>query len=639
MSSDRARISYDAGQLYRSVVMQQGRVTLEADWNEAQHIASEEAREEALDFVGPAGTPDDGYAISIPGGLDPFDFQIGPGTMYVGGERAFLPATIQYSAQPDWLDKANDPDFVPVGEPQTGSDYVFLFLREQEVGAVEDFDLKDVALGGPDSAQRTRLIQHIERTPISASDCASAFDQMMTNWTSQGLTFDKPTMRLLSNASLKVGFIDSGGTASPCDPVAKGGYLGADNQLIRVQISDPDPEGGRNTLLWGLDDASFMYRVDVVDPNTIKLQAAPIDAEHQPRVGQAVELLMAGAQLGNGEFVAAPTGFVVTLTIAYNPDARTISLPTAIPAIYGTGNPADPHPPRVFLRVWEQQLPVTANSPVVLGDTGVEVTLQSSDGGFHKGFFWMFAVRPNTPQQVYPERYLAGPQPPDGPREWACPLAVINWLGAAPAPVTSTSPPVVQPIIDDCRQRFNNLVELTSGLVSQVLARGSYGRDILLHNGDTLTGSDLARGLRVLLNRGIDPASATGAACFVSLELPYVVSLELPYVVEQQTVGFQPIILGASVIANRSTVIAWNPVPSTQRYLANLANQLPTGTGRLLARLTVKRDFLQLANRTADATAQANLFPPPRADFSMWFQVQPSGAYGSASLGIGGSLI
>jgi hypothetical protein len=631
MSSDRARISNDAGQLYRSVVMQQGRVTLEADWNEAQYIASEETRQEALHFVGPVGTPDDGYAISIPNGLVPFDFQIGPGTMYVGGVRAFLPAAIQYSAQPDWLDKANDPDFTPVRAPQTGRDYVFLFLGEQEVGAVEDFDLKDAALGGPDSAQRTRLIQHIERTPTNASDCASALDQLITNWTSQGLTFDRLTMRLLSNSSLEVSFVEIGGTASPCDPVAKGGYLGADNQLIRVQISDPDPQTGVNRLLWGFDNASFMYRVDVVDPNTIKLQTAPIDAEHQPRVGQTVELLMAGAQLSNGEFVAAPSGFVVTLTTAYNPDTKTISLPTPIPAIYGTGNSADPHPPRVFLRVWEQQLPFTPATALALGDTGVEVTLQSSAGGFHKGFFWMFAVRPSTPQQVYPERYLAGAQPPDGPREWACPLAVINWLGAAPAPVTSTSPPVVQPIIDDCRQRFNNLVELTSGLVSQVLARGSYGRDILLHNGDTLTGSDLARGLRVLLNRGIDPASATGAACFVSLELPYVV--------EQQTVGFQPIILGASVIANRSTVIAWNPVPSTQRYLANLANQLPTGTGRLLARLTVKRDFLQLANRTADATAQANLFPPPRADFSMWFQVQPSGPYGSASLGIGGSLI
>ena len=64
MGSDRARVSYDEKQQYRSVVMQQGRVTLEADWNEAQQISTEETRKEALDFVGPAGTPDDGYRIN-----------------------------------------------------------------------------------------------------------------------------------------------------------------------------------------------------------------------------------------------------------------------------------------------------------------------------------------------------------------------------------------------------------------------------------------------------------------------------------------------------------------------------------------------------------------------------------------------
>jgi uncharacterized protein DUF6519 len=99
MSSDRARISYDPRQQYRSVVMQQGRVTLEADWNESQDIASEEGRAEALDVVGPSGTPDNGYAVSVPSGLAPFDFEVGPGTMYVGGVRAFLPSAVDYSSQ------------------------------------------------------------------------------------------------------------------------------------------------------------------------------------------------------------------------------------------------------------------------------------------------------------------------------------------------------------------------------------------------------------------------------------------------------------------------------------------------------------------------------------------------------------
>src|SRR5215207_1719449 len=92
MGSDRARISYNDRQQYRAVIQQQGRVTLEADGNEAQQIVSEEMRKEALDFVGPVGTPDNGYEILLPGAnLPNFDFAVGPGTIYVGGLRVVLP--------------------------------------------------------------------------------------------------------------------------------------------------------------------------------------------------------------------------------------------------------------------------------------------------------------------------------------------------------------------------------------------------------------------------------------------------------------------------------------------------------------------------------------------------------------------
>src|SRR3982751_6216928 len=103
MGSDRARVTYDPRQSYRSVVMQQGRVTLEADWNEAQAIAAEELRKETLDIVGPSGTPDDGYRVEPLSGLGfaPFDFLVSAGTMYVGGLRVELATPVQYSNQSD----------------------------------------------------------------------------------------------------------------------------------------------------------------------------------------------------------------------------------------------------------------------------------------------------------------------------------------------------------------------------------------------------------------------------------------------------------------------------------------------------------------------------------------------------------
>ena len=444
MGSDRARISYDGRQQYRSVVMQQGRVTLEADWNEAQSIAMEEAREEVLDIVGPAGTPDDGYAITFPNTLPAFDFQIGQGTMYVGGERVFLSAPVDYAQQSDWLDRSVDPDFVPLPAKAPGNEYIYLQLREQEVSAVEDSDLKDVALGGPDTAQRTRLIQHIVRTGTNAADCPGALAAQQKVWAQEGLSFDPATMRLNSSSGLQVSFASTG-TPTPCDPTAQGGYLGADNQLIRVQISQVQSLRGRTTtsFLWGFDDASFIYRVDVLDPQTLKLQSVPVDAEHQPKQNIAVEVLMASAQLANGEYVAAAAGFVTTLSAGYNPDTQTVSLQSPLPSGYGGAA-------RVFLRVWSEQLTFTAGTAATLGDTGIQVTLSTTGGApFHVGDYWMFAVRPSTSQQVYPERYLSSPQPPEGPRQWVCPLAVIQWTASAGQ------------VIANCRNPFDNLVNIT----------------------------------------------------------------------------------------------------------------------------------------------------------------------------------
>src|SRR5215471_14316258 len=255
MGSDRTRVSFDERQEYTSVVMQQGRVTLDADWNEAADIAREELRNETLDIVGTSGTPDNGYQILLTNPnpnfpTPPFDFFVGPGTMYVGGVRAFLPSVVQYSEQiqarlpvepppprpAEWLDASDDPDWVDIssftGNPPV-SEFVYLFLREQEVSAVEDSDLKDVALGGPDTAQRTRLIQHIVRLRTQQQNCSLALTtDASQRWNQEGLFFDPNTMRLLSQSALQVGFSQQPPQPDPCNPQAQGGYLGADNQLI-----------------------------------------------------------------------------------------------------------------------------------------------------------------------------------------------------------------------------------------------------------------------------------------------------------------------------------------------------------------------------------------------------------------------
>jgi hypothetical protein len=443
MGSDIARVSYDSKQHYRSVVMQQGRVTLEADWNEDQAIFGEELRQETLEIVGRAGTPDNGYEVLPSAGAKPYDFLVRNGTMYVGGARVELDARTDYMTQPEWLDYWNDPDWVDPEKlrEKPATEWVYLFLREQEVSAVEDAALREVALGGPDTAARSRIIQHIVRLQTRSKDCAGGLAAAIEAWAAEGLRFNRRTMRLMPASTLEVSFPPAP-KPEPCEPEAVGGYLGADNQLIRVQIS------GSNRLVWGYDDASSLYRVDIDSTRkTLHLQTRPIDAAHQPQANQAVEALASAAKLANGEYVASATGVVQTLTAAYNTDTQSITLPTELSPSYRDSTLT----PRAFLRVWQQELQFTPGTPVALGDTGLMVTLNTQAGApFHVGDYWQIAVRPSTPTKVYPQRYLDRPQPPDGPRMWACPLAAIEWQKEGTLQID-----------EDCRNQFDNLVDLT----------------------------------------------------------------------------------------------------------------------------------------------------------------------------------
>src|SRR6516164_3045366 len=134
MTADRAKISYDPTRQYRSVIAQQGRVTLEADTNEAATIASEALRLETIDVMGPTGTPDNGYAPSS--GSGPGGVSIGPGIFYLGGWRLELDKAIDLSKQPDWLDQ-------PATPITSGNMLVALLLNEQSVCAVEDQALRE----------------------------------------------------------------------------------------------------------------------------------------------------------------------------------------------------------------------------------------------------------------------------------------------------------------------------------------------------------------------------------------------------------------------------------------------------------------------------------------------------------------
>ncbi|OYU71829.1 MAG: hypothetical protein CFE45_42020, partial [Burkholderiales bacterium PBB5] len=86
MKSDLTRSTFAAAKHYRSVRMQQGRVQLDADWNEQQDITAHRTEAEAADLLGPLAVPiaGRGFALS-PAGAGSTTLAIGRGHAYVDG--------------------------------------------------------------------------------------------------------------------------------------------------------------------------------------------------------------------------------------------------------------------------------------------------------------------------------------------------------------------------------------------------------------------------------------------------------------------------------------------------------------------------------------------------------------------------
>ena len=105
-----------------------------------------------------------------------------------------------------------------------------------------------------------------------------------------------------------------------------------------------------------------------------------------------------------------------------------------------------------------------------------------------------------------------------------------------------------------------------------------------------------ARGIAVETDAPLDPAAVSTAACFVTLELPYPISQSDRNLWDfNTTFAFQPLVLDGEARAN-GALLLWRPARATRAWLTGrlfpILERLNAGPSRLLARLTVKGNFL-----------------------------------------------
>src|SRR5690606_5809166 len=98
------------------------------------------------------------------------------------------------------------------------------------------------------------------------------------------MTLDQQTGELVSNARLTVTPLDPAGDL-PCGPPPPSGYVGHEDEAIRVELRGP------NSITWGFGDAAPLYRVWIgADRKKITFLNKPRDAHRQPRAQQIVEI-------------------------------------------------------------------------------------------------------------------------------------------------------------------------------------------------------------------------------------------------------------------------------------------------------------------------------------------------------------
>lgn len=460
MATDLSRSAFDARKLYRGVRMQMGRALTDDDFNSGSEISEEEHRRALLDVVGASGTPDDGFLVTGPtvnGGA--VDFSLAAGTLYLGGLRLETDGSETFQLQNDWLEQeATDRPGPPGGTDRF--DLAWLEAWQQDVTAMEDSELLEVALGAWDTSARTRVVRRVHvAADVGAANCRDAWAALLAGLATEGTVDD--TLELRGDDTLTVTYAPAGAGDDLCSPLVAGGYLGAENQAIRVQLVDDG-----SVLAWGFDNSTPLYRVQVsTDANgqrtVITMLTEPPDQYHWPMAGQVVELLPWAALLPNGEKVAERSGLLARVAGSFDPDTSEFTIAAPVPAGFGEAWKARPDAAAFgaeeffFLRVWNRgadttsplAIPCPSGTPVALGQTGVNVTVDGTQRT--AGDHWVIAARPHTPTQVVPWDLETG-RPPHGYRRWIVPLGVIQWEAGAATGV----------LVDDCREWFPPLTRV-----------------------------------------------------------------------------------------------------------------------------------------------------------------------------------
>ncbi len=396
MKGDFSRLTFDPGKHYSGVRMQQGRVQLDADWNEQVDIFEHRIATEIKDFIGQSGTPagddgDGGFALDT----NDQGIVIGSGRYYVDGLLLENEMAVSFTEQPNY------PGVVLPTEP--GQYLGYLDVWQRHISAVEDPDLREPALGGPDTATRIKNVWHVTllrlgslRSKISSADFRSP------HWRGPADGAAITTGRL----SARVG--------------TQGATL--ENQLYRVEIHQggnrgptPDEWTEAPSFKWSRDNGAIAARASV-NGQQITLINPARDAQEGFAIGQWIELT------DERRTLASEPGILAELAAVDGNELTVSSWPDGAPELDND----------IVVRRWDSPGGIAIAEGWVQLEDGIEVAFETSDVSYRSGDYWLIPARNLTGDIEWPRDTVDGttsPRPPHGVLHHFCSLALLEFDG------------------------------------------------------------------------------------------------------------------------------------------------------------------------------------------------------------------
>ena len=387
MKGDFTRFTFDPAKRFTRVLKQQGRVDLDADWNELNDIFDSLDRTTRIDVIGVCGAPvaNPGFVIALNGAGT--DLTISQGRFYAHGLLLEVPAPgTSYLTQPHLPTP-------PALNPVDGRvDAVFLDVWERHMTAVEDPSIREVALGGPDTTTRVQTIYQVRIT------------QDVGNATCDSVPFPPPSGGLMLASVVPVPPGDDLCVIAPA-----GGYRGLENRLYRIEVHD-STASGQATFKWSRDNGSIVFPVTEFptgQPTKVRVSRLGRDQVLTFRFGDWVEVI------GDESELAGVPGTLAQI-VGIDEANRELTLSKNVAA-----HAAETHPK---VRRWDQPSDAITigPGPFILED-GLQIEFSGTD--FLTGDYWTFPARTATGQIEFPTT----PQPSEGITHFYCALAIVTW--------------------------------------------------------------------------------------------------------------------------------------------------------------------------------------------------------------------